>query len=250
MTSTVILVLIGIAVVLFFAWPQFRQMLRIRGNDAVSKGTTAIERNKDRYRELKGKLPGQREAVANCMATVDDITSDLRDAEEELAGIQGEYKTAKEMQASEAALDALGKKFEAGEAKIARIKGRLKEAQGVSAEAQTALSDTVEALQGFAEKIEDSELSASLTAALETSAAAKQQAKDISDKLSEAAEDFDAVEHDLNVARNKNKLADGSETDRELKDIKTKAAAKTGRGKLDALTGGGTTTPPADKPQS
>lgn len=251
MTGYIILAVLGLGVVLYFTWPAFRQMLRIRGNDAVSKGTTAVERNKDRYRELKGKLPAQRTSVAECMATVDDITKDLGEAEQALVTIQGEYKTAKEMKASDVALDALGKQFEAGEAKIKKIKGRLAEAKGASDEAQKALDDTIEALQGFADRIEDSELATHLTQALETSAAAKQQAKDINDKLSEASEDFDAVEHDLNVARNLDKLADGSTADRELKDIKNKAKATTGRGKLDALTGGGTPAAgPTDQPKS
>lgn len=243
--TTTVIVLAVLGVVLFFAWPAFRQLLRIRGGAVVSKGTTAVERNKDRYKSLKAMLPAQRESVAQCMATADDITADLRDAEAAVLSIQGEYKTAKEMNASELALDTLGKQFDAAEAKVAKIKTRLAEANSASSEAQSALDSTVESLQAFAEKVEDSELSANLTAAINTSAAAKQQAKDINDKLSEAAEDFDAVDHDLNVARNKAKLADGTAGERELKDIKTKAAAKTGRSKLDALT-----TPPADKPQS
>lgn len=252
MTSTLLLVLVVIGVVLFFSWAAFRQMVRIRGDNLVKKGTTPVERNKDRYKQLKAQLPGQRLNVANCMATVDDINKELGDAEKELVGVQEEYKTAKEMSASENALDTLGKKFETGEDKIAKIKTRLAEAKGASDEAQNALDETIESLQAFADKIKDSELSASLAAALRTSAAAKQQAKDINDKLSEAAEDFQEVDHELNVARNLNKLGDGSKGDQELKEIKKKAAAKSGRSRLDQLTGGGTTTPPASdsKPQS
>lgn len=249
MTSTIIIVLAVLGVVLFFAWPAFRQMLRIRGNAAVSKGTTAVERNKDRYKQLKGLLPAQRESVAQCMATVDDITKDLGQAEAAVVAVQDQYKTAKEMNASEAALDKLGKDFEAAEGKVTKVKGRLAEAKSASDEAQAALDSTIESLQAFADKVEDSELAAHLTQAINTSAAAKQQAKDINDKLSEAAEDFDAVDHDLNVARNKAKLADGTAADRELKDIKTKAAAKSGRSKLDAITGG-TAPKTDDKPQS
>lgn len=248
MTSTLILALLVLGVVLFFAWPKFRQAVRIRGNDAVSKATTAVERNKDRYRQLKAALPGQRTNVANCMATVDGITTDLKEAEAALVRIQGEYKTAKSMNASDKALDTLGKQFEDGEAKIAKIKGRLAEAKTASDEAQAALDETIEAIKAFGDKIEDAELATNLTAALETSAAAKQQAKDINDKLSEAAEDFDAVEHELNVARNKNKLADGTEGERELAEIKKKAAAQNGRSRLDALTGDAPK--PSDQPQS
>lgn len=251
--TTIVIVLAVLGVVLFFAWPAFRQLLRIRGGEVVAKGTTPVERNKDRYKQLKALLPTQRESVAQCMATVDDITKDLSEAEAAVLTIQGEYKTAKELNASELALDTLGKQFDAAEAKVTKVKARLAEATNASKEAQGALDSTVESLQAFADKIEDSELAANLTDAINTSAAAKQQAKDMNDKLSEAAEDFDQVDHDLNVARNKAKLADGTAGERELKDIKTKAAAKSGRSKLDALTSTPTTppaTPPADKPQS
>lgn len=241
--TTIVIVLAILGVVLFFAWPAFRQLLRIRGGAVVQKGTTAVERNKDRYKQLKALLPAQRESVAQCMATVDDITSDLNEANAEVGTIQEEYKVAKGANASELALDTLGKKFETAEAKVTRIKARLAEATNASNEAQAALDSTVESLQAFADKVEDSELNAHLTSAINTSAAAKQQAKDINDKLSEAAEDFDAVDHDLNVARNKAKLADGTAGERELKDIKNKTAAKTGRGKLDALTSTPTTPP-------
>ena len=247
--TTIVIVLAILGVVLFFAWPAFRQLLRIRGGAVVSKGTTPVERNKDRYKQLKALLPAQRTSVAECMATVDDITKDLGEAQAAVVTIQGEYKTAKELQASETALDTLGKQFEAAEAKVERIKGRLAEATNASKEAQAALDSTVESLQAFADKVADSELNAHLTDAINTSAAAKQQAKDINDKLSEAAEDFDAVDHDLNVARNKAKLADGTAGERELKDIKTKAAAKSGRSKLDALTSTPSTPPAGDKPQ-
>ncbi|MBX3152762.1 hypothetical protein KF728_21570 [Candidatus Obscuribacterales bacterium] len=43
---------------------------------------------------------------------------------------------------------------------------------------------------------------------------------------SPARADFDAVDHDLNVARAKNKLGDGTAADRELEEIKKKAGAK------------------------
>ena len=243
--TTIVIALIVLGVVLFFAWPAFRQFLRIRAGNAVGKGTTAVERNKDRYKQLKAELPIQRENVAQCMATVDDVTKDLTDAEAAVGAVQNEYKTAKELNASEGALDSLGKQFDAAEAKVTTIKGRLALAKTASDEAQNALDSTVESLKTFADKIQDSELAAQLTSAINISAKAKQQAKDINDKLSEAAEDFDSVEHDLNVARNKAKLGDGSAADRELADLKKKAAAKSGRSKLDALT-----TPPAsDKPQ-
>ena len=248
--AIITIALIGLAVVLFYKWPALRQMLRIRGNDVVSKGSTAVERNKDRLKELKGLLPAQRTNVANCMATVDDLTADLADAEKALVTIQDEYKTATEMKASEAALDTLGKRYDAAEEKVKKIKGRLGEAQGASDEAQKALDETIEGIQAFGDKVEDSALAVHLTEALETSAKAKQQAKDINDKLSEASEDFDAVEHELNVARNKDNLGEGTAADRELDEMKKKAGAKSGRRKLDALTKGATPPSADDKPQS
>ena len=248
-TIITIAALVGL-VVLVWKWDALRQLLRIKGSQAVASGTTAVERNKDRYKQLKALLPAQRTNVANCMATVDDLTKDLGEAEKALDVIKDEYKTATEMGASEAALDTLGKRFEAGEQKVDRIKGRLAEARSASDEAQAALDSTIESIKAFGDKIEDSELASNLTKALETAAAAKQQAKDINDKLSEASADFDAVDHDLNVARAKNKLGDGTAADRELDEIKKKAGAKSGRSKLDALTKGASNPPAGDQPQN
>ena len=249
-TPTLILILLAGAVALFFCWKAFNTFVRVRGNDLVKKGTTPLERNKLRLSDLKAKLPGERKEVADCMATVDDINKKLGDAQKEVKRLEGEYKTAKETGASEAALNGIGTDYEKAEQSVETIKARLTEAQSASDEAQKALDDTIEALKAFGDKIEDQELKTHLAAAIRTSAAAKQQAKDITDKLSEASEDFDSSEHDLNVARNEGKLADGSATDRERADIAKKAAAKTGRDKLEALTGGSSAAPatPANPP--
>ncbi len=253
--TTIVIVLAILGVVLFFAWPAFRQLLRIRGGEVVSKGTTPVERNKDRYKQLKeALLPRSATSVAECMATVDDITKDLAEAQAAVVTIQGEStRPPRNCTGSKPPSTPSASSSKPPKPSRAHQGPPRAEATNASKEAQAALDSTVESLQAFADKVADSELNAHLTDAINTSAAAKQQAKDINDKLSEAAEDFDAVDHDLNVARNKAKLADGTAGERELKDIKTKAAAKSGRSKLDALTStpAAPTTPPAgDTPKA
>ncbi|MBX3152765.1 hypothetical protein KF728_21585 [Candidatus Obscuribacterales bacterium] len=120
-TIITIAALVGL-VVLVWKWDALRQLLRIKGSQAVASGTTAVERNKDRYKQLKALLPAQRTNVANCMATVDDVTKELGEAEKALDTIKDEYKTATEMGASKPLSTPLGSK-PAGEQKADRIKG-------------------------------------------------------------------------------------------------------------------------------
>ena len=87
-----------------------------------------------------------------------------------------------------------------------------------------------------AARIEADGRKAELTEALNISAQARQEAKDMASSLSRAGEASRQIDADLEAARAANELAKGTQTEQELEQLREKAAAKAARARLE---GGG-----------
>ena len=131
--------------------------LRIRSNAVLDKATTAIEREKDEYNKLMGKLPGQRAAVTKVMGAAAVAKKDLDTAVKNVATSENEYKEAKGLGASEAALNELANKFSAAEQAVEDQKKIVAESNSAADEARNALDATTKALAKFASRVEGDE---------------------------------------------------------------------------------------------
>jgi len=240
-TLLIIIAVLGIGAGLVFS-PKFRQLLRIKSGKAIDSATTALDKEKDEYNELMKKLPGQRAAVQKVMGNASMAKKDLDRAKDAVTTTEREYKEAKGLGASEAALDELANKFAAAEAAAEDQKKIVAEAQSAEAEARSALDATTKALSKFAARIEGDERKTELAAALRVSGEARQQARDIQSSLSTAGAASRQIDKELEEARAGNELAKGTQTEQELDALREKAAAKAAREKLEGRLGGGTAT--------
>lgn len=209
------------------------QTLRIKSNAALDKATTALERERDEYDQLVAKLPGQRAAVQKVMGNARIAQKDLDAKVADVARLEREYKEAKGLGASDAALDELATKFAAAEAAVEEQKKVVAEANAAAEEARNALDATVKALGKFAARIEADSRKVELTEALNVAAQARQQARDIASSLSKAGEASRQIDRELEEARAANELAKGTATEQELEALREKAAAKSAREKLE-----------------
>ena len=240
-TTIIVLVVIAVGAGLVFS-PKFRQLFRIKSNQAIDGATTALEKEKDEYNELMKKLPGQRAAVQKVMGNASLAKKDLDAKVTAVATAEREYKDAKGLGASEAALDELANKFAAAEAAVEEQKKIVTESNSAADEARNALDATTKALSKFAARIEGDERKTELAAALRVSGEARQQAKDIQSSLSAAGAASRQIDKELEEARAGNELAKGTQTEQELDALREKAAAKAAREKLEGRLGGGTAT--------
>ena len=240
MSITTILIIVA---VLFAAgmlfWPKFRQLVRIRSNDAVDGMSTAIEKEKDEYKQLVAKLPKQREAVSSVMARSTQADKALADAEARVTELQGKYVTAKNANAPDTVLDKYATEWEESKADVDAKRAIAEELNSAEEEAISALEETTEALKKFADKIERDEGKAELTKALDVAAEAREQAATMKSSISRAGEASRAIDHELEKARSRNELSKGSRADREVAEFEKQQAKKSAREALDALTGGG-----------
>jgi uncharacterized coiled-coil protein SlyX len=209
------------------------QTLRIKSNQALDKATTAHERQKDEYDQLVAKLPVQRAAVQKVMGNARIAQKDLDAKKADMARLEREYKEAKGLGASEAALDELATKFAAAETAVEEQNKVVTEANAAAAEARSALEATTKALGKFASRIEADGRKVELTEALKVSAEARQQARDISSSLTKAGEASRQIDKELEEARAANDLAKGTATEQELEQLREKAAAKSARERLE-----------------
>ncbi len=147
------------------------------------------------------------------------------------------YATAKQLGASEAALDSLGADFTAATQAVVAQKAVVEAAVAASTEARNALEATIKAIQKFGDQVESDQNKAELTAALKTTADARQATQDINNQISQAGAAHHEVDRQLEEARAANELSKGSATDIELADLEEKAAAKSGRDALEASLG-------------
>jgi translation initiation factor IF-2 len=214
------------------------QTLRIKSNSALDNATTALEREKDEYDQLVAKLPAQRAAVQKVMGNARIAQKDLDAKVADVARLEREYKEAKSLGASDAALDELATKYSEAEAAVEEQKKIVTEANAAADEARNALDATTKALGKFAARIEADGRKVELTEALKVSAEARQQAKDIASSLSKAGEASRQIDKELEEARAANELAKGTATEQELEQLREKAAAKSAREKLEGKLGG------------
>jgi len=242
------LVIAGVIGLAIFS-PKFRQLLRIRGGKAIDAGSTAIEKEEDEYNRLAALLPQQRDKVTSVMATASQAAADLKAANKAVVDAENEYNTGEDLKASEATLDALATKWEEAKAHAASQAEIAKEAADAQAEAVDALEDTTKALAKFAKQLERDKSKVQLAGALKIASQARQQAADMKSALGAASQASRQVDFELEKARAENKLSQGSDSDREMEELKEKAAAKSAREQLRAKRAGttpaaGTDTPP------
>jgi len=231
----VVLLVLGAGGAIFS--PKFRQLLRIRGGNAIDSATSAIEKEQDAFEQLKKKLPAQREMVTKVMAASNMAKSELDRRNTALEQVKGQFAQAKKLGASDAALDDLGSKFKTLKDAVDDQQKVLAEAQSTADEARHSLDQTIAAMQKFGQKVETDKSKAELAAALRVTAEARQSAQDITSALSAAGSASKEVDRQLEEARAANQLSKGTSTDQELAKLDEKAAAATGRAELEALLG-------------
>src|SRR3990167_5101996 len=175
-TLTILIVLGAFVLGMVFS-SQFRdkvlQVFRIKSNKALDAATTALERERDEYNQLMGKLPGQRASVQKVMANAAIAKKDLDNAVKAVADKKREYDEAKGLGASQAARDELATKYAAAKASVEEQTKIVTEANAAADEARNALDATNKALGKFASRIETDERKTELTAALKVSGEAR-----------------------------------------------------------------------------
>ena len=232
--TTLVLIGIGVLVALYLGHAGFRQLVRVRTDKAIDAGTTAIEKQEDEYKRLRSQLTRQREAVTTVMARSRQSEKDLTAARAAVDAAENDYNMAEDMKASDETLDALATKWDDAKKNVDELATIATELKGAQEEAQEALADTIKSLEKFARQIEQDKAKDELTDALNISADARRQARSMNSEISKAREASRQVDLELEKARANNELSRGSKTDREMEDIREKAAAKSARDALRA----------------
>jgi hypothetical protein len=218
--------------------PKVRQLVRIKGGNAVDSATSAIEKEHDAFEQLKKKMPLQRDMVTKVMAAANMAKGELDRRNAALEQVKSRFAQARKLGASDKALDELGSSFTTAKTAVDEQQKVLTEAQATAEEARHSLDQTITAMQKFGAKVENDKSKADLAAALRVTAEARQSAADISSALSAAGSASQAVDRQLEEARAANQLSKGTSTDQELQQLDEKAAAASGRAELEALLDG------------
>ncbi|MBK9202102.1 MAG: hypothetical protein IPL73_06635 [Candidatus Obscuribacter sp.] len=99
-----------LGVVLYFAWPAFKQMINIKAGNAVSGATKASEKMRAEQLALTADVKKQLTAVATVKGSAEAADREVTAAQALIAKLTGDFKMASEMKASDAAIDALAEK--------------------------------------------------------------------------------------------------------------------------------------------
>lgn len=225
--------LLVVVVILYFTWPAFRQMLQIRGGKAVSKATKASEKQRHEHARLTAEVNKQLDNVASARANATQAEKDVTAAEADVVKYTNQYRTAAQGNASEDAKNAIAGKVAKAKTAVANKQAIAVEAAKIARQAVEALDQARESLQDFADQIENTEQKEALTAVLNTAAESSMALRNINDRLSAAGAAGREADHDLEKARAKNELAQGSDTDREIANIEKQASAAAVRAELD-----------------
>ena len=208
-------------VVLYFAWPAFKQMINIKAGNAVSGATKASEKLRAEQLTLTADVKKQLTAVATIKGAAEAAERDVKAAEALVVKLTGDFKMAVEAKASDAAIDAVAEKVAKAKADVVKKQQAAATAHTLSVKAVKALDTAREALSQFADKIDETERTEEMTAVLNTAAGAA---------ASQAQKDLDTAQARLD-------LSQGSDTDREIAEISQAAARKAAREQLEAELG-------------
>ncbi len=239
--STILLIVIGIAAALYFGHKGFKQLVRIWFNQTVKAGSTAVQREEDEYNRLIALLPVQEEAVTSVMADARTASKDLKTAQDAANEAEKNYNDAEDLKATEGTLDSLATSWEEAKKQVADMAAIATEAKKAADEARDALDETAKALKKFEQQLVRDKAKEKLTKALNITADARKQTKDMQAQIGAAAQASREVDHDLEQARARNELSQGTEAERELKELKAKSGAKSAREELKARRAAGQT---------
>jgi hypothetical protein len=249
--TTLIAIVLGGLVLLYFGHKGFQQLVRIKANKAIDSGTTPLEKEEDEYKRLLALLPEQRDKVTSVMATASQAAGDLKKANQAVEDAEREYNNGEDLKASEATLDALATAWDDAKKNAAELATIATEADAAQDEAVAALEETTRSLEKFSRQLERDKSKVQLAGALRIASQARQQARDMKSALSAASQASRQVDFDLEKARAENKLSKGSDAEQEMEQLKAKSTAMSAREALKAKRAGNAGgTPPTTPPQA
>lgn len=205
----------AVAVGAYFS-PKFRQMLRIFGDQGLSKATTAVQREKDRVKQAFAALPAQRESVARLMTFAENAQTAVTNKEKDTDALLSKYQTAVTMKASQPTQDSLKVQWKTSKDSITGLKTAATEAHTAAEEAQNLLEEYLQTIAQSENGIAKLEADATLATIYRQSADFRQKSNDLKKGLGEGAADRKEVADELTTARNANELSKGSAADREM----------------------------------
>ncbi|MBK9774754.1 MAG: hypothetical protein IPP57_28670 [Candidatus Obscuribacter sp.] len=224
-------------VVLYFAWPAFKQMINIKAGNAVNGSTKASEKLRAEQITLTTDVKKQLTAVATIKGAAEAAERDVKAAEALVVKLTGDFKMAVEAKASDAAIDAVAEKVAKAKADVVKKQQAAATAHTLSVKAVKALDTAREALSQFADKIDETERTEEMTTVLNTAADTSLALKDLNDRISGAGAAANQAQKDLDTAQARLDLSQGSDTDREIAEISQAAARKAAREQLEAELG-------------
>lgn len=247
LTVLIALVVLGAIAVFLYRNPQLlgkaERNARIKADEVLDKGTTAVQREKDAVKQIADKIPAQRRLVAEVQSTVDTIQRQYDAAVKNRDGLKSKYETMKG-RVSEDALNKISEDYVAAKKSVSDLDTSLAEAKDNSAEAEKTLTSFERDLKKAEANIVTDEGRAALAAAYRQTAAFRNEINAMNSSLSAVGAARNEVQHDLDVARHENENSQGSKTDREIADAQAQIDAENARKELEGdLTGG-------DKPAS
>ncbi|MBK9201060.1 MAG: hypothetical protein IPL73_01175 [Candidatus Obscuribacter sp.] len=173
-------------VVLYFAWPAFKQMINIKAGNAVNGSTKASEKLRAEQITLTADVKKQLTAVATIKGAAEAAERDVKAAEALVVKLTGDFKMAVEAKASDAAIDAVAEKVAKAKADVVKKQQSAATAHTLSVKAVKALDTAREALSQFADKIDETERTEEMTTVLNTAADTSLALKDLNDRISGA----------------------------------------------------------------
>ena len=224
MSTITSLVLIGIAVgaVLFFAWPKFRQMLRIKGGSAVDGMTTAIEKERLLYKDLAKKVAGNRINVTNITGDYRHQVNKLTKLQDAAKQAQADYDLAVSAAMPEAVQSEKFSDFQKAQAAVTAQRGIVTQFAEAEKAAKSALASSVKALEKVAVKVQSDEAKAELKTVFESAAQAIEAADAVDGAFSELEEASNQVDKELERAKARLEGAKGNENDQQFEDLAEK----------------------------
>ena len=229
------LIVLTVAVVVAgYFYEPLGQFLRIRSKGALNKGSTAVERNRDRLNQVVAKLPAQRALVASVMSAADAAKRNVDAKKAEAAAALKRYQDAKGLNTSAEALGQLSTNWKTANDAIAGLEQLWSDATATAAQAQEELDSMVDEIKAQEANLQSDQAKADLAAAKRETAGFRQQIADMKNGLGAMAADRAAVQKELDDANNLDKLSQGSEIDRELARIDKAAKAKSAQEEIEA----------------
>ena len=238
-TVQLILLALGAGVVLYFAWPAFKNMVNIKGGKAVDGMTTDVEKQEQILKNLAKDVDANRIRVTNVTGDYRHQVNKMTELQAKVAKAQADYDLSVDAKMPAEVQNEKFQDFQKAQAAVTAQRSVVDQFAEADKAAKKALTDSVKALEKVAAKVQSDTAKADLKKVFDSAAVAIEASNKVEGAFSELQQTSDRIDQELERSKARLDAAKGSENQQKFEDLAEQERLRKEREAYDKQRNGG-----------